>query len=218
MIKKIRFDIIKPDFLFSMDYLLKGGLEKGHWAVFYDEKQNIYNPDYSDGFELLESYHCTKFKLFVNCRNTVQIGTYSAKASGISLTEFIKENGEEVQRISYSTLEDYAVKIKEILKYLRSEKVEMKDVTFLSFKKYSNTKLATAGIKVADVSTVEVDNTLPHFATIQGYKGLDSKIVILCDADDITDKDYSKYIYIATTRARTLLYVVGSEDFWGSHT
>lgn len=39
-------DIIKPDYLYSLDLLLKGGLEKGRWAVFYDDKQNIYNPEY----------------------------------------------------------------------------------------------------------------------------------------------------------------------------
>lgn len=67
-------DIIKPLFLYSLDVLLKGGFENGKWVVFYDEKQNIYNPDYSDGMEIIESYSCTKFKLFINCRNTVQIG------------------------------------------------------------------------------------------------------------------------------------------------
>ena len=104
-------DIIKENYLYALDYLLKGGFEKGHWAVFYDEKQNIYNPAYQDGMELLQSYHCTRFKLFVNCRNTVQIGTYSANASGFSLTEFLRENGEEVQKIAYSDAEYFGVSI-----------------------------------------------------------------------------------------------------------
>ena len=69
-------DIIKPNFLYSLDYLLKGGFEHGHWAVFYDEKQNLYNPEYQDGMELINSYNNTKFKLFINCRNTVQIRKY----------------------------------------------------------------------------------------------------------------------------------------------
>lgn len=34
-------DIIKPLYLYSLDILLKGGLEKGKWVIFYDEKQNI---------------------------------------------------------------------------------------------------------------------------------------------------------------------------------
>ena len=95
-------DILNPLYLYSLDALLKNGLDKGDWAVFYDEKQNIYNPEYSDGIDMLMGYNNTKFKLFVNCRNTVQIGTYSSKVSGIDLGEFIKENGEEVEKLSYS--------------------------------------------------------------------------------------------------------------------
>ena len=126
-------DIIKPNYLYSLDYLLKDGFEKGCWAVFYDEKQNIYNPAYQEGMELLQSYPCTRFKLFVNCRNTVQIGIYSAKASGFSLTEFLKENGEEVQRVTYASAEDYGKQIKEILKKLKAEKIAMKDITCLLY-------------------------------------------------------------------------------------
>ena len=210
-------DIIKENYLYSLDYLLKGGFEKGHWAVFYDEKQNIYNPSYQEGMELLQSYHCTKFKLFVNCRNTVQIGTYSANASGFSLTEFLKENGEEVQKISYTDAEDYGRQVKEILKKLKSEHVAMKDVTFLAPKKYKNSGLYEVGIEVAEFGVDEGKDNLPRFATIQGYKGLDSKIIVLCDVDEIMDKNYSRFIYIASTRARTLLYIVGSDDFWKKH-
>lgn len=214
-------DIIKENYLYSLDYLLKNGFEKGRWAIFYDEKQNIYNPEYSDGMELLLSYNCTKFRLFVNCRNTVQIGTYSSKASGISLTEYIRENGEEVQKISYSDEDDYCKKMNDILKELKAEKVAMKDITFLAPKKYKNTMLKNAGIKVMELGmeelNIESDNKLPRFATIQGYKGLDSKIVILTDVDEILDENFSKFIYIAATRARTLLYIVGSEEFWEKH-
>lgn len=210
-------DIIKENYLYALDFLLKGGFEKGRWAVFYDEKQNIYNPAYQDGMELLQSYHCTRFKLFVNCRNTVQIGTYSANASGFSLTEFLRENGEEVQKITYSDGADYSKQIKEILKKLRAEKVAMKDVTFLAPKKYRNSGVYEAGIEVMELGVDEEKENLPRFATIQGYKGLDSKIVILCDVDNISERNYSRFIYIAATRARTLLYIVGSEEFWKNH-
>lgn len=210
-------DIIKPNYLYSLDYLLKNGLEHGQWAIFYDEKQNIYNPEYQDGMELLQTYNCTKFKLFVNCRNTVQIGMYSAKASGISLTEFIKENGEEVQKISYRDEDDYCKQVNEILKLLKTEKIAMQDITFLAPKKYQKTKLAGAGIKVMELGVNEDNASLPKFATIQGYKGLDAKVVILTDVDDIIDENFSKFIYIAATRARTLLYIIGSEEFWKKH-
>lgn len=211
-------DIIKPVYMYSLDVLLKNGLEKGKWAIFYDEKQNIYNPEYSDGIELIESYECTKFKLFVNCRNTVQIGTYSSKTSGVEINEFLHENGEEVQKIVYSDKADFKQKIKEILKDLRAEKVDLTDVVFLAPKKYSNSILDELGIKVNELGdNFDVNSPLPRYATIQGFKGLDSKIAILVDVDNISDKNFSRFMYIAGTRARTLLYVVASEAFWNCH-
>lgn len=211
-------DIIKPIYLYSLDALLNGGLEKGDWAIFYDEKQNIYNPEYQDGMEIISSYMATKFKLFVNCRNTVQIGTYSAKASGVEIHDFLQENGEEVQTVSYSGMDDFKKQIKDIIKKLRAEKVDTKDIAFLAPKKYSNSILGKIGFEVNELGeNYEPDSTLPRFATIQGFKGLDSKIVILVDVDNILPENFSKYIYIAGTRARTLLYVVGSEEFWKNH-
>lgn len=211
-------DIIKPIYLYSLDMLLRGGFEKGDWAIFYDERQNIYNPEYSDGMEIIESYSAAKFKLFVNCRNTVQIGTYSAKESGVKIDEFLQENGEEVQTISYTDINDFKQKIKEIIKRLRAEKVDTSEIAFLAPKKYSNSILSKIGFEVNELgSNYDSESNLPKFATIQGFKGLDSKIVILVDVDNIHPENFSKFIYIAGTRVRTLLYVVASEEFWKNH-
>lgn len=211
-------DIIKPAYLYSLDILLKGGLDKGDWAIFYDEKQNIYNPEYTDGMEIVESYQCTKFKLFVNCRNTVQIGTYSSKASGIEITDFIRENGEEVRQVAYEDMADFKIQIKEIMKHLRSENVNLADVAFLAPKKYSNSILKEIGLEVNELGdNYDSKSSLPKFATIQGFKGLDAKIVVLVDIDNIREENFSKFIYIAGTRARTLLYLVASKDYWESH-
>lgn len=211
-------DIIKPIYLYSLDALLKNGLEKGDWAIFYDKKQNIYNPEYVDGMELIESYACTRFKLFVNCRNTVQIGTYSSQTSGVEMTEFLHENGEEVQKVSYTDKVDFKQKIKEILKNLRAEKVDLTDVVILAPKKYTNSTLDEMGIEVNELGdNFDCNSPLPRYATIQGFKGLDAKIVILVDVENILDKNFSSLMYIAGTRARTLLYVVASEEFWGKH-
>lgn len=208
-------DILKPLYLYSLDTLLRGGFANGDWAVFYDEKQNIYNPDYNDGMEILHGYNCTEFKLFVNCRNTVQIGTYSSKISGIDLGEFIRENGEEVQNISYEDDDDFKKKITGILKNLRKEKVDTRDVVFLAPKKYKNSKVAQAGIEVNEIGdNFDSSKELPVYATIQGFKGLDSKIVILTDVEYIRKENLSSFLYIAGTRARTLLYIVTPKVFF----
>lgn len=211
-------DILKPLYLYSLDCLLKGGLNIGRWAVFYDEKQNIYNPEYQEGMDILRSYPHTKFRLFVNCRNTVQIGTYSAKASGVTFAEFMRENGEEVGKVSYQDEKEFSAKIREILKTLREGKVSAGDITFLSPKRYQNSKLAAMKTKVNELNdNFQPDPAVPVYATIQGFKGLDAKVVILCDVEALRNETFSQYIYLAGTRARTLLYIVGSTEFWEKH-
>ena len=211
-------DILRPNLLYALDLIVKGGLERGAWTLFYDERQNIYNPEYEDGMEILEMYDSTKFKLFTNCRNTVQIGNFSEKISGWEIGDFIRENGEEVKQISYDDESEYKSKIVDLLKELRNENVDMRNVTFISPKRYLHSRLNDVGIKVNELGDAfDPQMNKPRFSTIQGFKGLDSKIVILCDVEEIKDKSFSQMMYIAVTRARTLLYVVGSCEFWDNH-
>lgn len=207
-------DMLRPVYLYVLDFLLKGGWEKGKWAVFYDEKQNIYNPEFGDGMALLSSYSHTKFRLFINCRNTVQIGTFSSRAGRVEMRDFIREQGEEVQKISYESEEAYAEKVREVLSELKKEGVPMSDITFLSPRKYKNSRLSSFGIPVSEIGMDDESSKLPKFATIQGYKGLDSKVILLCDADHIYEENIPGYMYIASTRARTLLYIFAPEAFW----
>lgn len=206
-------DILKPNYLIALDYLLKGGFENGIWAVFYDEEQNIYNSEFDDGLALLMSYSCARFRLFINCRNTIQIGTFGAMVGGSKFAGFLKENGEEVQKIFYSDDADFKVKIKNIINTLRKENVSMKDVVFLSPKKYEATLLYRVNIPVNELNDkFDAGIDRPVYATIQGFKGLDAKVVIIIGVEDIWHENYAKFMYIAATRARTMLYVVEKEE------
>lgn len=208
-------DILKPNYLYCLDKLLKGGFDRGCWTVFYDEKQNIYNPEYQDGLDILLSYSNTRFQLFVNCRNTVQIGTYSAKASGVEPGTFLRESGEEVQKIVYTDDEDFERKIKDIIKELKKEKVQLKEVFFLSPNRYEHSKLFGTDIHVNVLDGgAQRDEEYPGYATIQSFKGLDARIIILFGMEKVREEIFSRYMYIAGTRARTLLYIVGTEEFW----
>ena len=102
-------------------------MKRGAGAVFYDEKQNLYNPEFADGFQLLTSYSNTRFKLFINCRNTAQIGTFNAQMSHTQLEEYLKENGAAVHVVSYADEADLQKKTVELLKKLRAEGVALGD-------------------------------------------------------------------------------------------
>lgn len=84
----------------------------------------------------------------MNCRNTIQIGTYSAKASGVELGTFLKESGEEVRKITYTNEEDLGKKIKDIVKELKKEQVQMSDIAFLSPNRYEYCLLSQVDVAV----------------------------------------------------------------------
>ena len=211
-------DIIKPVFLFALDSLLKDGFENGEWAIFYDEHQNIYNTEYNDGMEIIKSYNHVFTCLFVNCRNTVQIAKYTSKTSGIEINDYMSENGEEVQTLVFSENKEFKDKIKTLIRHLREEQIELSDVLFLSPKKYENSLLSQINFKVNELGqNFDEKSSLPRYATIQGIKGLDAKIIILVDVEKILDKNFSKYMYIAGTRARTMLYVIVEQSYCLDH-
>ena len=68
----------------------------------------------------------------------------------------------------------------------------MGDVTFLSPKRYQNSKLSQAGVAVNELKDGFVpDERRPVYATIQGFKGLDAKVVILCDVDAVRREKFA---------------------------
>ncbi len=208
-------DILKSEYLLVMDLLLKGGLENGRWAVFYDEKQNLYNPEFEDGFQFLSAYPNARFKLCINCRNTAQIGTFNAKMSHTQLEEYLKENGEEVRVFSYEDDQDFQEKIQGFLKGLRSEGVSLGDVTFLSPKRLKNSILSWIDLGKFRLNELkdgfQKKEGEPVYSTIQGFKGLDSKVVVLLDLEKIPAALYSKFVYTGCSRARSLLVVMMKE-------
>ncbi len=209
-------DILKPNYLYALDELLKGGLKDGRWAVFLDGRQNIYNPEYEDGLELLCSFSHTHFKLFTNCRNTVQIGLFNARVSNTEAGDFLRENGEEVRELVCRDEAEMRVKILEAVRELKRGGVPLEEVVFLSPVRYRRSVLSGMDGGRLEVNELKDGFTpepgVPVYATIQGFKGLDARVVILVDTDKIYGKDPYKYLYIACSRARSLLYVVRYAD------
>lgn len=84
----------------------------------------------------------------------------------------------------------------------------MGDVTFLSPKRYQNSKLSQAGVAVNELKDGFVpDEKRPVYATIQGFKGLDAKVVILCDVDALRPGEvFAVYVYCGDEGADTALH------------
>lgn len=213
-------DILKINYLLCLDEFIHGGLSGGSWHLFYDPNQNIYNKEFEDGMNEIKKYHCTNFNLYYNCRNTRQIGTYNTLLTGFKHAKHMKIDGEKVTRDSYVDNEGLRKKLLTYVKTLKSKGVNLGDVVILS--PYSFQKSCFEGDNIfksicsfQDITNTSYRNILSNtlkFSTIQAFKGLESKVIILINIDRFDD-DYSRLVnYTAISRARTLLHIFYKED------
>jgi len=213
-------DLIKNNYLFCMDEILKGGLDKGNWLFFHDPAQNIYNDEFEDSLQLLENYRPVSLNLTINCRNTKEIGDYNTTLTEFDTGEEFRIDGGKVNLHSYSTQAEQRKKVLNIVKNLLSEGIKPGEIVILSQNKLENSFLDNNNIfkEVAPFVDLREDISKYHsedhlkFSTIHSFKGLESNVVILTDLDD-TESNYSRLInYTAVSRAKILLHVLYNED------
>ncbi len=203
-------DICVKQYLDFLDALVTNGLTSGLFSFYADfARQAIYNENAS--LSVLDDYaFYSKKKLNINCRNTMFIGNEMINITGFSDASYkLKISGEPVEYISYENAEDEKTKFRECLKQLKKMGLSPEDIIVLAPNKREKTVLT-----IADPSAVVVGNygedpsgCYALFSTIQSFKGLESKIVILVDIENYND---TKMLYVALSRARSKLYVFES--------
>ena len=136
--------------------------------------------------------------------------------SHTELEEYLKENGEEVQVISFKNDQDFQNQVLGLLERLQADEVALEDVVFLSPKRLKNSRLSQADLGKFKINELgdgyQKKKDEPVYSTIQGFKGLDSKVVVLLDLDKIPAALYSKFVYTGCSRARSLLMVMKDDS------
>ena len=140
------------------------------------------------------------------------IGNEMINITGFSDASYkLKISGEPVEYISYENIDDEKNKFRECLKQLKKLGLSPEDIIVLASNKRDKTVL-----QIADPGVVAVGNygddpsgCFALFSTIQSFKGLESKIVILVDIENYDD---SKMMYVALSRARSKLFVFESSS------
>lgn len=202
-------DLLKPSFLMCIDELVKGGLEEGKWSLFYDPNQNIYNEEMDDGLEYLKNISVTKWTLPYNCRNTKPIGLTNAYITHFPPAKHLKVDGDNPEYVQYESQKGFSKKLRATIEKFINNSFNLNEITLLSpvsFEKsiiYSSKALDS----VCEVSGVNssCDESIV-FSTIQGFKGLESKVVILTDIDKIKEEAFEKLLYTAISRAKVKLF------------
>jgi hypothetical protein len=192
--------------------LLLNDYDNGPLYVFFDDNQNIYSREKK--FPITEE----PFLLKDNCRNTSQIHHLAYKYYKGDWVDPPQNMGTKIMRIHTDTLESEVKKINmEITNLITNEKVspgsisvlllngEYKEIYYNMFEGLPLPKPAKLQIEwIQGANDVLVD-------TVKRYKGLESEVVFLCGLDGSENGALDDLIYVGTSRAKSLLYLVGKE-------
>lgn len=209
-------DILKIEYMMCLNEVLKEGLAGGSWIVFIDPNQNIYNKSYEEGIQELDKYKPAYFTLNTNCRNTRQIGLFNTLISGIKHEKYLRVNGEDVEEPEpYVDIEDQKRKLLQTVKRYKGQGIPPGDIVILSPYSFENSCLQGENIfkgvcSFQNITGVSMSSILPEtlkFCTIQSFKGMEAKVLILVDVDQFSGGERKLLNYVAVSRARTLLHI-----------
>lgn len=215
-------DLVRPPVLDVLETWVKGGLHEGRWAFFGDfHRQAIYGSGDAEDVHKLITSRCgfyARANLKQNCRNTRRIAEETALLSGFTTPPYRmgQIEGAAVDYLEYADEDSQKRELEKVLLRLATEPgIVPDDVVILS--RY-RLELSAAG-KLVDSAHFRVrlvgdsslnDNRIPtfRFATAQAFKGMESKVVVLCDVDRIENDDDRSLLYVAMSRSRSLLTVL----------
>lgn len=218
-------DLFGRDTLDTFNCWLRGGLGNGRWAVFGDfHRQAIFGS--TPGAEQkakLRAFdpHHLRWPLRVNCRNTRNIGEETALMSGFPSPPYRlgQELGLPVDYGRYADPKSHVALLTAKLRGLLGDGVKPDDIVLLSPRRLEHSvisELARSGeFRVIEAGQpVPAHSRLPiiHFATAQAFKGMESRVVVLCDIETLGDGEPEALLYIAMSRARAQLTVLLHES------
>lgn len=206
-------DLLTPEHLDTFDLLLRDGLRRGRWHLFFDPQQNIYGGDVQaqvDG-RLAECAPALD-DLFENCRNTRQVAVQASIVSGIDLAVAGAPDGPDCEVHYYGAAPEGIAAIEALVRRLIGQDVRPQDVAILSTRRWENSLLKgvnrLAGRQLADPSNEAVLRSGGLlFTTMHAFKGLERQAVIALDMGEIGDPNWSMLHYAGLSRARCLLHV-----------
>jgi hypothetical protein len=215
-------DLVRKPVLDVLNAWLVGGLREGRWAFFGDfHRQALYGTKWhGDPCEMLRAMcpFVVRANLTQNCRNTRRIGEETALLSGFATPPYRmgQVEGVAVDYLEYYDAVSQRAALTKALTRLATEPgVDPGDVVLLSRHRVENSVAGTLS-DVAEFRVRPVDRPASGitrvpvfiFATVQAFKGMESKIVVLCDVDEVETDESRSLLYVGMSRARSLLVVL----------
>lgn len=186
--------------------------------VFYDESQNIFNRDFGDKFFIDTKPYILRY----NIRNTAQIYKWTTENTREGQDTIPNEiEGAVPEERSFTSKSKMIAYLNSILnRLIDKEGVSPKSIVILSNLKKENSILC--GTDMLGKYTL-CEGTVPAgdniaFRTIQGFKGLESDIVVYINESIRGVPQAAKHsatLYTAYTRAKYFLYIVNFVKEYG---
>lgn len=197
------------DYWLALDGLLRDP-DQGHLYIFLDENQSLYRRP----AEL--PVKDEPFYLAANCRNTAQIHRLGYKYYSGEDVDEPDLNGQEIERIACEGDSSQGDEIAKIVSGLLIQGIPAEDIVVLLAKQPKSylyellqAHRLPGGVSWSEGTAGQKKAVLVD--TVSRFKGLEAPVVILWLGDEIMDGGYQELLYVGITRAKSLLYVVGSK-------
>ena len=213
-------DLCSQHILDVLNLAMPGGLAGGRWAIFGDFTRQALYGGAADPIAALSRRcdHFVRARLTLNCRNTRRIAEETTLVAGFDKLPFRlgDEMGLPVEHRYWRKVADLVDSLTTVVERLVKEQTPIEDVTILSPRRLENSGLA--GVKrisrfaLVDISRGTADGRHSlKFSTIHSFKGLESPVVIVVDIDQVDSDEPQSLLYVAMSRARSLLILMISE-------
>jgi hypothetical protein len=206
-------DLLFEGALDLFDLLLDSGLEGGTWRVFLDHKQNVFSAVDLQQLSRLTDAAVTELDLVDNCRNTPEIAAITALLAAVSLDEPLAREGPEVELRFVEGRQDEDGAVSVVLASWIRRGIPPEDIVILGDVEDPPSSVLRALPPGTPAPVAFRDRTagLPAWCTVEDFKGLESTAVIVTGVRDLDTRDALRRVYVACSRARTLLAVFVSE-------
>lgn len=215
-------DLMNTVSVLCLEGMVKGGLSKGRWTIYYDKNQNIFGKyeELQDIYDELEDYGASCYELSVNCRNTKQIATGNWYATNITQASIMKADGEVVGYHKYDSKTAEKTDVLKLIRRLLSEEISRNDIVILSPYRMDNENSCLYNASIpSDIGEIRLNefNKLDsdefiRFYTVKAFKGLEARVILYIDIGGFEEDDERLLNYVAMSRARTLLEVFYKAD------
>ncbi|KQZ57796.1 hypothetical protein ASD53_09325 [Lysobacter sp. Root559] len=197
------------DYWFSLEELLRDP-EHGSLYIFIDENQSIYRKHANLPVQD-DPYHLT-----VNCRNTAEIHRAGYVYYSGEQVDEPDLSGQEIEHVAAETDVDQAASVVRLVGQLLGASVPPESIVVLLAKQPKSylwellqAHKLPGGVAWGIESPGRKSSVFVE--TVGRFKGLESQVVVLWLGDELVDGTHWETVYVGITRAKSLLYIVGSK-------